>query len=167
MGNTLCERTFAEEALPTSLWDNFCETICAKQLLRREIWESTTDVTFRQQQRDAGATTVLLIPALGISVAVQARGLRCWCSLFASTLKCCRRTKSNLLRSSFRGSARKSDYKVKCALYHVHPTEAGATTALSRGHFVTYVKQGESWHLADDSNVLSDSLQKSRLAIRV
>ena len=57
-----------------------------------------------------------------------------------------------------------AEYKVKAAIYHLHPPDAAAS--LNCGHFVTYVKQDLCWHLANDSHVLSETLPKSKVAIR-
>ena len=44
-----------------------------------------------------------------------------------------------------------TEYLVKAVVYHVHPLEGPAN--LRCGHYITYFKHGDRWHLANDSQV--------------
>ena len=50
-----------------------------------------------------------------------------------------------------RGHPSCSEYHVKAAVYHLHAAEA--LVSMMCGHYVTYVKQAQQWHLADDDVV--------------
>ena len=44
-----------------------------------------------------------------------------------------------------------TEYLVKAVVYHVHPLEGPVN--LRCGHYITYFKHGQRWHLANDSHV--------------